>query len=96
MRATIHHGIDTDDFPLRSRPDGYLLFFGRIHPDKGTAEAIEIAHRVGKTPEAVRTALNGIALPAHLSPECGEQIGRRAAAFESFTSVMSTCLARAR
>jgi len=45
--ATIHHGIDTEDFPLRSSPDGYLLFFGRIHPDKGTAEAIEVARRVG-------------------------------------------------
>ena len=45
--ATIHHGIDTDDFPLRSRPEGYLLFFGRIHPDKGAAVAIEVARRVG-------------------------------------------------
>ena len=45
--ATIHHGVDTDDFPLRPCPDGYLLFFGRIHPDKGTAEAIEVARRVG-------------------------------------------------
>jgi glycosyltransferase involved in cell wall biosynthesis len=45
--ATIHHGIDTDDFPLQSRPGAYLLFFGRIHPDKGAAEAIEVARRVG-------------------------------------------------
>ena len=45
--ATIHHGIDTEDFPLRSCPDGYLLYFGRIHPDKGTTEAIEVARRVG-------------------------------------------------
>jgi glycosyltransferase involved in cell wall biosynthesis len=45
--ATIHHGIDTDDFPLRPCPEGYLLFFGRIHPDKGAAEAIEVARRVG-------------------------------------------------
>ncbi len=45
--ATIHHGIDTDDFPLQSCPDEYLLFFGRIHPDKGTTEAIEIARRAG-------------------------------------------------
>src|SRR5262249_42874463 len=26
---------------------GYLLFFGRIHPDKGTVEAIEVAVRCG-------------------------------------------------
>ena len=35
--ATIHHGIDTDAFAFHDGPDGYLLFFGRIHPDKGTA-----------------------------------------------------------
>lgn len=45
--ATIHHGIDTDDFPLRSSPGDYLLFFGRIHPHKGAAEAIEVARRAG-------------------------------------------------
>src|SRR5215208_2509505 len=41
--ATIHHGIDTDAFQVHPSPGAYLLFFGRIHPDKGTAEAIEVA-----------------------------------------------------
>ena len=41
--ATIHHGIDTDAFSLHPSPGGYLLFFGRIHPDKGAAEAIDVA-----------------------------------------------------
>ncbi|MEA2501396.1 MAG: hypothetical protein QOD01_1507, partial [Actinomycetota bacterium] len=45
--ATIYHGIDTDGFRLHPAPGGYLLFFGRIHPDKGAAEAIEVAARVG-------------------------------------------------
>ena len=45
--ATIHHGIDTDAFALHPSPGGYLLFFGRIHPDKGTATAIDVARRVG-------------------------------------------------
>jgi glycosyltransferase involved in cell wall biosynthesis len=45
--ATIHHGIDTDAFSLHPAPGGYLLFFGRIHPDKGAVEAIEVAIRVG-------------------------------------------------
>jgi glycosyltransferase involved in cell wall biosynthesis len=46
--ATVHHGIDLDEFELRTDSDGYLLFFGRIHPDKGTAEAIEVARRSGR------------------------------------------------
>ena len=45
--ATIHHGIDTGAFTLGDGGGGYLLFFGRIHPDKGAAEAIEVARRVG-------------------------------------------------
>ena len=45
--ATIHHGIDMDAFQLGSGARDYLLFFGRIHPDKGTAEAISIARRAG-------------------------------------------------
>lgn len=45
--ATIHHGIDLGEFPLFTGPREYLLFFGRIHPHKGTARAIEVARRSG-------------------------------------------------
>ena len=45
---TIHHGIDLARFDFQGQPDGYLLFFGRIHPDKGAREAIEIARACGK------------------------------------------------
>ena len=45
--ATIHHGIDTDRFQLRSEHGDYLAYFGRIHPEKGTAVAIEVAARAG-------------------------------------------------
>jgi glycosyltransferase involved in cell wall biosynthesis len=45
--ATIHHGIDLSRFELQQKSGDYLLFFGRIHPDKGTAEAIDVAGRVG-------------------------------------------------
>lgn len=47
--ATIHHGIDPAELPAGpARGDG-LIVFGRIHPDKGTAEAIAIARRTGRT-----------------------------------------------
>jgi glycosyltransferase involved in cell wall biosynthesis len=46
--ATIHHGIDTDGFVIDPHPGDHLLFFGRIHPDKGTARAIDVAARAGR------------------------------------------------
>ena len=45
--ATIHHGIELAGFTFQPKPGGYLLFLGRIHPDKGTHLAIEVARRVG-------------------------------------------------
>ena len=45
--ATIHHGIDVGEFELGAGDGGYLVFFGRIHPDKGTAEAIDVAESAG-------------------------------------------------
>jgi glycosyltransferase involved in cell wall biosynthesis len=45
--ATIHHGIPLDEFTFRPDRGSYLLFFGRIHPDKGAREAIEVARRTG-------------------------------------------------
>jgi glycosyltransferase involved in cell wall biosynthesis len=41
--ATVHHGIDLDALPLSAASGDTLVSFGRIHPDKGTADAIEIA-----------------------------------------------------
>ena len=46
--ATVHHGIDIDEFAIHPNPGEHLLFFGRIHPDKGTARAIEVARRCGR------------------------------------------------
>ena len=34
-------------FPFSGAEGQYLLFFGRIHPDKGAREAIDVARRVG-------------------------------------------------
>jgi glycosyltransferase involved in cell wall biosynthesis len=45
---TIHHGIDIKQFDFQPDPDDYLLFFGRIHHDKGTREALEIARACNK------------------------------------------------
>jgi len=40
---TVYHGIDIDNFTLNEDKGNYLVYFGRIHPDKGTREAIQVA-----------------------------------------------------
>jgi glycosyltransferase involved in cell wall biosynthesis len=46
--ATVHHGIDTAAFSCADEIGEHLLYFGRIHPDKGTAHAIEVAQLSGR------------------------------------------------
>lgn len=46
--ATVYNGLDTRDFSFTAQGDDYLLYFGRIHHDKGTAEAIEIAKKTNR------------------------------------------------
>lgn len=45
--ATVHHGINLEQFSLQKKASDYLLFFGRIHKDKGAREAIAIALAAG-------------------------------------------------
>jgi glycosyltransferase involved in cell wall biosynthesis len=46
--ATVYNGLKTEGFDFNNQPEDYLVFFGRIHPDKGTAEAIQIALKAKK------------------------------------------------
>jgi len=46
--ATVYHGIDLSALPFSPGGGEDLVILGRIHPDKGTAEAIEIARRAGR------------------------------------------------
>lgn len=45
--ANVYHGIMIEEFPFRASVGDYLLYFGRIHPEKGTVEAIETARMFG-------------------------------------------------
>ncbi len=45
--ANVYHGIDISRFTFQPRTGEYLLFFGRIHNDKGAREAIRIARASG-------------------------------------------------
>jgi glycosyltransferase involved in cell wall biosynthesis len=59
--ATIHHGLPLASMPFRSDPGDYLAFVGRITPEKGVAEAIELSRASG-----VRLR---VAAKVHLEPE---------------------------
>ena len=43
--ATVYNGVDVEQFTVNEKSEDYLLYFGRIHPHKGAAEAIAIARR---------------------------------------------------
>jgi len=46
--GNVYHGIDLNEFYFEGNPSaGYLLFMGRIHPDKGAHDAIKIARKAG-------------------------------------------------
>lgn len=46
--GTVYHGLPPDEFHFRENPDDYLLFIGRISPEKRVDRAIEIAKLAGR------------------------------------------------
>ena len=46
--ATVYNGIDLSNITFRPDPGNKLVFLGRIHNDKGTHLAIEVAKKYGK------------------------------------------------
>jgi glycosyltransferase involved in cell wall biosynthesis len=45
--ATVYNGVQVDTLPFGDGGGGYLVFLGRISPEKGVADAIDVAVRVG-------------------------------------------------
>lgn len=58
--GTVHNGIRIEEFPFEADKDDYLLFAGRLSPEKGPAEAIEVARRSGR-----RLLMAGLVEPQH-------------------------------
>jgi glycosyltransferase involved in cell wall biosynthesis len=45
--GTVHHGLPLDTYRYHPATQGYVAFLGRISPDKGVEQAVEIARRAG-------------------------------------------------
>ncbi len=45
--STVYHGLPTELYQFHAQPGDYVLFLGRISPEKGPEQAIEIAARAG-------------------------------------------------
>ncbi len=58
--ATVYNGIRLDSFPFEAEKDDYLLFAGRLAPEKGPAESIEVARRADR-----RLLMAGMIEPQH-------------------------------
>jgi len=48
VATVIHHGIDVTHIPMGSGDGGYVLFLGRMSPDKGAHRAVAVARAAGK------------------------------------------------
>jgi len=46
--ATVYNGIDLSNITFRPTPGDMLVHYGRIHMDKGTHLAIEVAKKIGR------------------------------------------------
>jgi glycosyltransferase involved in cell wall biosynthesis len=46
-QATVYHGLPRDSFTFRDTPGTYLVYLGRMSPEKRVDRAIEIARRSG-------------------------------------------------
>lgn len=44
-QRTIYHGLPREVYPFHEKPEPYLAFLGRISPEKGLDQAIEIAKK---------------------------------------------------
>jgi glycosyltransferase involved in cell wall biosynthesis len=47
-KGTVYNGIPPESYHFNASPVGYLAFLGRIAPEKGIEQAIEIAYRSGR------------------------------------------------
>ncbi len=72
--ATVYHGIDIEAFTFCEKPGSYLLFFGRIHHEKGTREAVRIAKAAKKKLIIAGLIQDNAYFDKYVKPELGDNI----------------------
>lgn len=72
--ATVYNGLNIQDFAFSSHANDYLLFFGRLHHDKGAAEAIQIALRSKKKLIMAGIIQDASYFEANIKPFLNDQI----------------------
>jgi len=48
VAGVVHNGIDIDAHPFQEHKDDFLVFLGRVNPDKAPEVAIEVAQKTGR------------------------------------------------
>lgn len=72
--STVYHGINLEQFTFKKEPGDYLVFFGRMHKDKGAKEAIEIAKKFGMKLIMAGIIQNEEYFKENVEPHIGEDI----------------------
>jgi glycosyltransferase involved in cell wall biosynthesis len=71
---TVYHGIDIERFTLNESRGDYLVYFGRIHPDKGTREAIQVAQKAGMPLVIAGIVQDKVYYEKYVEPHLGNNI----------------------
>lgn len=75
--GNVYNGLDMTSYPFSSTHKGYLLNVGRICPEKGTAEAVQVALKLNLPliiAAKLDVHLNGAYFDKHVKPFLGEKI----------------------
>jgi glycosyltransferase involved in cell wall biosynthesis len=72
--ATIYNGIDLNTFAFSGQHDDYLLFIGRLQPEKGVAEAVRVAKMTGEKLFIIGPPVTGEYWDKKIAPYLDEKI----------------------
>jgi len=72
--ATIYNGVDIRNFTYSGKHDNYLLYTGRIHPEKGVAEAVQAAKMTGEKLVIIGPPVTGRYWDEKIAPFLNEKI----------------------